>query len=187
MFRYSTEDALVNRMENLKFLDETTNTTYALHLARTQLFGSEDRGDRPNVPNVAIILTDGKPTGDVATAAKAARELRDSGVRIISIGVTREISEELLMNMSSAPRVKDQDYFTSPDFDKLNSLLLGIINSACLAPSTTPPPDLSELPSDVTFNSRPRYRSLALNNCFILLFYTKLRIACIQKLSNIIP
>ena len=160
-------------MENLKFLDETTNTTYALHLARTQLFGSEDRGDRPNVPNVAIILTDGKPTGDVATAAKAARELRDSGVRIISIGVTREISEELLMNMSSAPRVKDQDYFTSPDFDKLNSLLLGIINSACLAPSTTPPPDLSELPPDVTLIHGPGVPFVgALTNCFSVLYKT---------------
>ena len=151
LFRHSTEAALVNAMGTLPFLDETTNTTYALQLARTHLFGSEALGDRPNVPNVAIILTDGKPTGDVASAATAAHELRESNVRIISIGVTHEISEDLLMNMSSYPRQKDQDYFTSPQFDKLNSLLLGIINSACPALTTTTPttttaqPDLSEL------------------------------------------
>ena len=120
------------------------------------MFGSGAPGDRPNVPNVAIILTDGKPTG-VATggatgealAKQEAQMLRDSGVRIISIGVTRQISESLLKDMSSPPRVKDQDYFTSPDFNKLKSLLLNIINSACPATAvttttatTTPSPEI---------------------------------------------
>ena len=104
------------------------------------MFGSGAPGDRPNVPNVAIILTDGKPTGGEvgeALAKKEAQMLRDSGVRIISIGVTRQISEALLKDMSSPPREKDQDYFTSPDFNKLNSLLLNIINSACPATVAT--------------------------------------------------
>ena len=101
------------------------------------MFGQGAPGDRAGVPNVAIILTDGKPTDGNASALRAAAELRDSGVRIISIGVTRQISENLLRDMSSPPRARDQDYFTSPDFNKLKSLLHGIIRSACPTTTTT--------------------------------------------------
>ena len=111
--------------------------SYALYLARTQMFGQGAPADRARVRNVAIILTDGKPTGGNASALRAAAELRDSGVRIISIGVTRRINENLLRDMSSPPRTMDQDYFRSPDFNKLNPLLHDIIRSACLTTTTT--------------------------------------------------
>ena len=112
------------------------------------MFGNGAPGDRAGVPNVAIILTDGKPTDGNASTLRAAAELRDSGVRIISIGVTRNISENLLRDMSSPPRIRDQDYFTAPDFNKLNALLHGIIRSACRTTTTTtttaaPAPDPS--------------------------------------------
>ena len=45
------------------FLDQFTNTSGAIRTARTQQF-VRARGDRPNAPNVILILTDGNPTKD---------------------------------------------------------------------------------------------------------------------------
>ena len=142
MFRYSAESDVVNAIGQLPFLDEETNTAHALTLARTYMFGANATGDRPGSPNVAIILTDGKPTNGTHISGKdmasaAATKLRDSGVRIVSIGVAQSIDIDLLKNISSPPRVKDQDYFSSPDMANIDSILQGIVKNACPTTATT--------------------------------------------------
>lgn len=57
-----------------------TNTVQALSRARSTLFSSS-QGDRPNVPNVLVILTDGGAR-DRAGAVRIARDLVSRGVDI---------------------------------------------------------------------------------------------------------
>ena len=132
---------MISAIDQLRFLDEETNTAHALTLARTGMFGPNAPGDRPDVQNVAIVLTDGKPSNYSNTsgkhlAASAATMLRDSGVKIISVGVTYSIDVDLLKEISSPPRVEDQEYFPNPDFDKPLSLIRSIANYPCHTPVT---------------------------------------------------
>ena len=127
---------MISAIGQLPFLDEETNTAHALTLARTGMFGANAPGDRPDVQNVAIVLTDGKPsnysnTSGKQLAADAATMLRDSGVQIISIGVAQSISVDLLKDISSPPRVENQDYFPKPDFDEPTSLIQSIVDTTC--------------------------------------------------------
>ena len=44
-------------------------------------------GDRPGIPNVAIIMTDGESTIDRAQTLPEAQKARDAGINIYAIGV----------------------------------------------------------------------------------------------------
>ena len=64
------------------------------------------RGDRPNVPNIAIVITDGHSNVYSNRTIPEAEAARASGVFIYSIGVTNNINEEEVKGMSSMPQVK---------------------------------------------------------------------------------
>ena len=79
----------------------------ALLQTRLQCFNSTT-GDRPGVDNLVIIVTDGVPfpIERLEPAIHEAATLRDTGVTIIAIGVTDEIDEDFLKEMSSFPQIK---------------------------------------------------------------------------------
>ena len=60
--QYHDENALLQKIaEEPRKLELYTRTDLALIMARDQLF-TEEGGDRPDKPNVMIVLTDGRPT-----------------------------------------------------------------------------------------------------------------------------
>ena len=60
--RYHDKDALLQKIANEPMvLQYQTRTDLALIMARDEMF-TEAGGDRPDKPNVMIVLTDGKPT-----------------------------------------------------------------------------------------------------------------------------
>jgi uncharacterized protein YegL len=67
---------------------------------RSQVFGME--GDRSNVSNVAIIITDGKPT-DPSTVQAAIDAVHNSGITTLAVGVTDQVDEATLKQLSSPP------------------------------------------------------------------------------------
>jgi len=68
-----------------------TNTTGGLRLMRQQIF-SADHGDRPDVPNLCIMITDGIPTREVEGLWTEVGYDKAAGIRIIGIGVTSAVS-----------------------------------------------------------------------------------------------
>ena len=58
-----------------------TNTSGGLYLMRTNVF-DESSGDRPDVPNMAIVITDGKSTYDPERTIPEARLAREAGTKI---------------------------------------------------------------------------------------------------------
>ena len=55
------KDSMNNFIEtNLKYPGGDTNTTGALEMAKDRIFGQA--GDRNEIPNVSVLLTDGIPT-----------------------------------------------------------------------------------------------------------------------------
>lgn len=133
---------LEDKIRNLPYANSWTNTSGALQTARLSVF-TPGGGDRPDVPNVAIVITDGQPkisgvSGDdiVEETLEAAQDLKNKGVTIFAVGVTYTavtdfISERVLKRISSPPQVINQNYWKVRDFESLQVILSSIANRLC--------------------------------------------------------
>lgn len=93
-----------------------TNTVAALHAMREQMFLRE-RGDRPGVPNVGVLVTDGFSSVGMETTLAAATEARRRGLLLFGVGVGIDDRDELEWITQDAGRVH-----LTPDFDSLTSV-----------------------------------------------------------------
>jgi len=59
---------------------------------RTAIFNAAN-GDRPNIRDVVILITDGEPTREVPELPDEVRRIKDRGIRILGVGVTDRVSE----------------------------------------------------------------------------------------------
>ena len=136
MLQYRDAASVKNALRNLQFLGQETNTPDALLMARQQCF-QESNGDRPNVQNLAIVISDGVPYPPRRRqpAIAQAEVLRSTGTKIVSVGITNRIDEMFLKDISSTPHVKDQDYFTSPSFIALNEISRSVAQGSCVPPT----------------------------------------------------
>ena len=82
--------ALQTAIRNIAYLGGWTNTTGALQMMRTDIFNVAN-GDRPYVPNVAILITDGIPNRDVDKLPGEVETLRRRGIRVVGVGVTNQV------------------------------------------------------------------------------------------------
>jgi len=79
-------------VRSIAYVGGNTNTTGGLRLMRSEIFNIAN-GDRPDVANVAILITDGIPTREVDQLPGEVRRLKNSGVKIVGVGVTAAVSE----------------------------------------------------------------------------------------------
>ena len=56
----------------------------------SQVFTPE-AGDRPDVRDILILVTDGVPTREADSLIPETQRLKDQGVRIIAVGVTNQV------------------------------------------------------------------------------------------------
>ena len=112
--RFQVKDAI----RHMGYIGSDTNTTGALRLMREEQFHKK-HGDRKNVPNIAIVITDGESTIEPERTLREARKARQDDITIFAIGITDEINEEELAGISSKPQKKNKNYFLSTDFDTL--------------------------------------------------------------------
>lgn len=132
--RYENVDDIRNAIENIPYLGQTTNTPEALLQSRMQCF-SPQNGDRPAIINLAITVTDGVPypPSRRGPAIEAAKALRDSGVKMIAVGVTDVIDQDFLRELSSTPQIEGLNYFTATDFKALEEIRQNVVDRSCEA------------------------------------------------------
>ena len=58
---------------------------------RTEVFNGAN-GDRSDVPNVAILITDGIPTREVDLLPGEVATIKSLGIRIVGVGVSNQVS-----------------------------------------------------------------------------------------------
>ncbi len=131
---YTTAEEVQQAIKNLAYMGQTTNTPQALIETRMQCF-SPARGDRPDVQNLAIIVTDGLPFPPERRqpAISEAGALRATGATMIAIGVTDVIDADFLKEMSSPPQIEGQNYFTASDFNALRAITKTVVEGTCRA------------------------------------------------------
>ncbi|WAR30003.1 MATN1-like protein [Mya arenaria] len=86
------------------------------------------QGDRANVPNIAIVVTDGQSNNPTLTAAEA-KAARDAGITILAIGVGHGVVRSELNEIASDP--DSTHVFTADSFSALSSLNALLSTKAC--------------------------------------------------------
>ncbi|XP_014381510.1 collagen alpha-6(VI) chain-like isoform X1 [Alligator sinensis] len=81
------------------------------------------KASRTNVPQILIVITDGKSQDEVT---RAAEELRQEGIIIYAIGIKQAVQEEL----KDIARSEDRMFFVN-DFDSLKHIKHDIVHDIC--------------------------------------------------------
>ena len=130
--RYSDAESVENAIKGLGYLGQTTNTPQGLRVTREQCF-NQANGDRPDVLNLAIFISDGVPfpANRKEPALVEAQALKDARVAVIAIGVTSIIDKDLLRSISSSPQIEGQNFFTATDFTVLDEIRKAVGEGTC--------------------------------------------------------
>ncbi len=132
--QYSSQRELINAIDRIPFLDQTTNTPAAIRYMRSTMFTARN-GDRPNAPNSAIIITDGVPR--VPLDINEARRLtlqeanlaRSQGINLFTIGIGPELTREFLAQIADQPT--NTHVFQVDQFRQLETILNQVSAAAC--------------------------------------------------------
>ena len=130
--RYDNNEDIRNALLSIGYIGQTTNTPEALLQTRLQCL-SPNNGDRSDVDNLVIFVTDGVPFPDFRRqpAIEEARRLRDTGAIMVSVGITDVIDEAFLKEMSSPPQALGSNYFTASTFEALDTIRRTVVQQTC--------------------------------------------------------
>ncbi len=135
--KYSSKRDVYLAIDRIPYQYGSTNTFGGLNSMRTRMF-LHSKGDRPDVRNVAVVLTDGVSNINARKTIPEAESARSSGIHIYAIGIGLSDTREL-DGIASKP--VDQNRFTVQDFSELRGLRDKVFTSFCPV-ATTPAPNL---------------------------------------------
>ena len=128
---YTDAQSIKDAILGLAYLGQTTNTPEGLRITREQCF-NQGNGDRPNVQNLAIFISDGVPYPPERKdpAVREAEALRGVAT-VIAIGVTNVIDRDLLQTISSTPQEENRNWFVAVDFSELDIIRRSVGEGTC--------------------------------------------------------
>ena len=118
---YFDHASLSRAIDNIIYPYGATYTGKALNLARSQLYTQHQ--DRKGIPNLCILITDGKANDDVKAPVDA---LRNIGTTIFAVGAGKNFDRDELERIAGSPT----NVFTA-DFSGLDTLIPQIKRSLC--------------------------------------------------------
>lgn len=122
------KNSLLAAVQNLAHQGGGTKTGKAIDFLRTEYFTKEagSRAER-RVPQIAVVITDGKSTDDVL---EPARRLRQHGVIVFAIGVG-EFSRTQLITIANWP--SERFVLTTVSYQKLQDQTNNLLKTVCLS------------------------------------------------------
>jgi len=124
------KNALKNAIRNMRYLGGHTNTAAGIDIMHHQEFKQEN-GDRPDVQNIAIIITDGNSTLNKENTIPYAEAARRANIQVYTVGVTKGIKISEVIGMSSPPHALDQNYYLAKGFRTLNAEADKLVLTMC--------------------------------------------------------
>ncbi|XP_022604547.1 matrilin-4 isoform X3 [Seriola dumerili] len=121
---HSKLDTMVKGINQIIPLAQGTMTGLAIRYVMNNAFTAEG-GDRPKVPNVVVIVTDGRPQDRVAEVAAEARE---KGIEIYAVGVAR--ADMTSLRAMASPPFEDH-VFLVESFDLIHQFGLQFQDKLC--------------------------------------------------------
>ena len=123
---YDTKFEILNALPPY-YTGGTTNTADAIKVARETMF-TPDQGDQQGVPNILVVITDGKSNDELATW-KQAMEAREDGIDMIAIGVGNNVKERELQAIASWPT--EFNALQVDTFEALKSIRKRVTGALC--------------------------------------------------------
>ena len=125
--RYKTKAEVYDAIDKVPYNFGSTNTADALQTTREDMF-SQANGDRPNVDNIVVILTDGVSNINSRRTIPEAELTRAANIHIYAIGIGLTDTKEL---DGIASRPIDENRFAVDDFTELQDLRHQVFDSLC--------------------------------------------------------
>ncbi len=125
---HSTSESFARAVQRLRHQRGFTRIDLALQRAFFDLFGRRGTA-RFLVPKIAFVLTDGEQTATAGAIPldRASGWLKSAGVRLIAIGVGRNVNEQELKTIASS----DDDVIITDSFDGLLAQVDPLTKAAC--------------------------------------------------------
>lgn len=130
---YSRKSDIKTALGDMTFLGTKTYTGLGLRYMRNEIF-QRNNGDREGVPNIAIVVTDGRSNMNEHETKLEADLAKESGIRIIAVGITDQINQMELREIAS----DRESLITVDNFDILMEQLDNIISITCQKPTDEP-------------------------------------------------
>ena len=127
MNTYTTKVDVYNAVDAIPYRYGSTNTADALETMRVEMF-SQANGDRPDVENIAIILTDGVSNINSRRTIPEAENARSESITIYAIGIGLTDTTEL---DGIANKPLDDYRFAVQDFAELDELKYKVFAAFC--------------------------------------------------------
>lgn len=130
---FTTVDEITAAIDEIQWKDEETNTSGAIGFMRESMFRREN-GDRPNAPNLGIVVTDGESNRDRGLVAPYSRLAKLAGITMFAIGIGDKVNQSELVSIAST---KDNQtfVFNVDSFDTLDTINNQIVGAACDIPA----------------------------------------------------
>lgn len=106
-----------------------TRTDIALKFMREDMFTAAN-GDRPNYPNIAIIMTDGKSNKPAKTLIQAAKLKNKKNVHIIVVGIGFDANDTAARNELNAIASTNDDVILT-NFKELDKIVEPLLQKTC--------------------------------------------------------
>lgn len=131
---YMSRQEVLTAIDNINYVGGGTNTAEAINYMNHQVFNQKS-GARPNVPRIAVVITDGRSSNPTNTA-NAANQARADHIGMMSIGIGAGVDQSELQAIADNP--DSQNMFMVNTYDQLKGIVSNIINRACQVRSVAP-------------------------------------------------
>ena len=125
--RYRKKEEVLDAIDRIPYIAGSTNTYGGLNTMKEVMFSAAN-GDRANVPNLAMLITDGVSNINAFKTIPEAESARAQGIHIYSIGIGLADTSEL-KKIASAP--SSENSFTVREFDELEKLKHKVFEHFC--------------------------------------------------------
>ncbi|CAL1541804.1 unnamed protein product [Lymnaea stagnalis] len=111
---------------SMKYKAGATRTDLGIALTRNEVL-IPARGDRPDVPDQVILLTDGESTIKAATRAETTLLKKRPGLKIIVLGIGERLDDKELLEIATSPELKH----VVTNFSNLSGMLKDLESATC--------------------------------------------------------
>lgn len=125
--QFVTKEDVFDAIDEVPYLYGSKNTADALRVMRTEMFTIAN-GDRLNVDNVVILVTDGVSNINAQLTVQEAESARADDIHIITVGIGLEDTREL-QGIASKPI--SENIVEVKNFEELNLLVDAMFMTTC--------------------------------------------------------
>jgi Mg-chelatase subunit ChlD len=125
---YQNKEDVLQAIENIEWTQGKTNTADALRRMRIEMFNTAN-GDRLDVPNFAVVITDGESNVNDEKTIPEAIEARIDGIHVIAVVVGNGHQSLEIKGIASDP--DEENILNVNRFSLLNTIETRLVQAVC--------------------------------------------------------